>query len=104
MTAQDVWDELDDRLQQKWRGNTDPWAGPVDPAAVERELQAWRRRQSRVSWREVAENTCGCWAIDCAECGPRRADGQRPPAGHVRAWSLRQDAALQAAKIIGGDW
>lgn len=80
-------------------GNTDPWAGPVDPEAVERELQAWRRQQNtRAAQREQAADACGCWANDCAECGPRRADGERPAKGAVRRRALRVDAGLQQAK------
>ena len=78
-------------------GNTDPWAGPVDPEAVERDLQAWKRRQNtRAAQRE--QEPCGCWSLDCAECGPRRADGKRPAPGSIRASALRSDARLQQAQ------
>jgi len=81
-------------------GNTDPWAGPVDPEAVERELQAWRRSQNtQAAQRE--QQPCGCWASDCAECGARCADGKRPPKGAVRAAALRNDALLQQARENG---
>lgn len=84
--------------QQPVPGNLDPWAGPVDPCAAARELQAFKRRQNtRAAQRENAADACGCWANDCDECGPRRADGHRPSKGAVRAAALRSDALLQQA-------
>lgn len=83
-----AWDDLTDDQRRRYQGNLDPWAGPVDPNA----------RQPRVPAQRGNEDACGCWENDCAECGPRRADGQRPAKGQRRAWALRQDAALQQAK------
>lgn len=74
-------------------GNIDPWAGPTDPEAVARYL-----RQARSQSRGEPGDECRCWANDCAECGPRRADGKRPRKGEVRASALRSDANLQQAK------
>lgn len=89
-----AWDDLTTEQQFRYAGNLDPWAGPVDPVAQARYLERTRRIQPDPRDRDV----CGCWASDCAECGPRYADGERPPRGHRRRWALRQDAALQQAK------
>lgn len=91
------WDALTPAQQDQHRGNLDPWAGPVDPVAHERWAARWRASQNtRAAQRE--QEPCGCWANDCAECGPRRADGKRPAKGAVRAAALRSDALLQQAK------
>lgn len=87
-----AWEDLTTEQQFRYAGNLDPWAGPVDPVAQER----YQRRAA--AQRGPNPDPCGCWASDCAECGPRHADGERPPRGHVRRWALRQDAALQQAK------
>lgn len=87
-----AWDDLTPDQRFRYAGNTDPWAGPTDPVAVQRAEDRAAAAQFR------NEDPCGCWALDCAECGPRRAGGERPPAGHVHAWALRQDAHLQRAK------
>lgn len=89
------WDQLTQAQRFRYAGNLDPWAGPVDPVAAERAAARTPRPGTR---EELAENTCGCWSLDCAECGARAADGQRPPKGHRRAWALRQDAAHQQAR------
>lgn len=88
-----AWEDLTTEQQFRYAGNLDPWAGPVDPVAQERYLTRARRQQ-----RPEPGDGCGCWANDCAECGARRADGQRPRKGEVRARALRDDAALQQAK------
>lgn len=88
-----TWDNLTDDQRRRYAGNLDPWAGPVDPAAQEAALERSRCRRS-----ERNPDPCGCWNNDCAECGPRLADGERPARGQVRAWALRQDATLQQAK------
>lgn len=87
------WDNLTDDQRRRYQGNLDPWAGPVDPEAQARYL---RRHRATQDPRDA--DLCGCWASDCAECGPRRADGERPAKGATRRWALRQDAALQQAK------
>lgn len=92
------WDQLTDAQRFRYAGNTDPWSGPVDPVAQERELERHRRSMARPSRQELEDNTCGCWRRDCADCGARIADGKRPAKGNQRAWSLRQDASLQQAK------
>lgn len=74
-------------------GNLDPWVGPTDPDAEARALRLFHARQ-----RPERQEACGCWAADCGECGPRRADGQRPPSGHVRLYALRQDARYLQAR------
>lgn len=86
-----AWGDLTPDQQFRYAGNLDPWAGPVDPVARERQAR-------RTPPQGRNEDPCGCWASDCAECGPRYADGGRPPKGHRRAWALRQDAALQQAR------
>ena len=86
------WENLTDEQRARYAGNLDPWAGPVDPEAHDH----WARRQRQA--RPEPQESCGCWSLDCAECGPRHTDGQRPPKGHRRRWALRQDAALQRAK------
>lgn len=85
---QDLWDSLDERLQARWAGNTDPWAGPCDPAAVARELAAFKRtRNPREARADHADSTCCCGMGDCAYCGAVRADGQRPSRdGLLRFW------------------
>lgn len=105
-TAEGRWLEgLDERTEQDRMaappipGNTDPWAGPVDPDAVERELVKWQRsRNTRAAQRE--QEPCGCWMRDCAECMARLSDGQRPTPGSTRAAALRSDALLQQAKEL----
>lgn len=84
-SRQDDWDALTDAERIRWAGNIDPWLGPIDPAAEERALTIWRR--TRNAHAAAAEQVpCGCWASDCAECGPRRAGGQRPPKGQRRRY------------------
>lgn len=85
---QDLWDSLDERLQARWAGNLDPWAGPVDPDAQARELARFKRtRNPREAARDHADSTCCCGMRDCAYCGAVRADGQRPdPAKVARFW------------------
>lgn len=98
-TLQAEWDALTPDQQAQHRGNLDPWAGPVDPAAYARWLRT--HQSSQRTWqakREQQADACGCWANDCAECGPRRADGERPAKGAVRRRALRVDAGLQQAK------
>lgn len=96
MTTQELWDELDERLQKRWAGNTDPWAGPVDPRAHRRAVEQSRRDSCR-----ERQEVCGCGMGDCGECGPRRADGWRPAKGSVRARALHADALLERAKVNG---
>lgn len=98
---QGTWDELTDREQSIWSGNTDPWAGPVDPVAYDRWLR--RHRADVTGWRAIRENdTCGCWSSDCAECGARISDGQRPTEGavrrFVRASTVSRIASLHALR------
>lgn len=82
MTAQTLWDTLEERLQKKWAGNTDPWLGPVDPEAQARELEEWKRtRNPRLARMDHAASTCACGMNDCAYCGALRADGHRVDAG-----------------------
>lgn len=87
------WADLAPDVQTQFRGNLDPWTGPVDPEAQARALRDFQRRQDP---RDV--DPCGCFQTDCAECGARMADGHRPAKGHRRRWALRQDAAVQRAK------
>lgn len=61
---------------------TDPWASYVPPTAAP----------------DLEGDTCHCWMADCAECGPKMADGKRPRPGEVRRSALQADASLQAAK------
>ena len=97
---QDLWDSLDERLQAKWAGNTDPWVGPCDPSAVRGELARWQAsRNPRQAARE--QEPCGCWMRDCGECGPRISDGHRPAAGVVLESSLRSEGLLEQARANG---
>lgn len=82
MSAQTLWDTLDERLQRKWTGNLDPWRGPVDPDAQAAELARFKRtRNPREARADHADSTCACGMWDCAYCGARRADGHRVDAG-----------------------
>ena len=70
-----------------WTGNTDPWAGPVDPTAVAAELRRFKRsRNPREARQDAADSGCGCWMRDCDTCGRKIADGKRPAAGVVLRW------------------
>lgn len=84
-----AWDDLTTDQRFRYRGNTDPWAGPVDPDAYDR----WKARHDADvrSWparREQEAVACGCWRLDCGECGPKAADGQRPAPGVQRRFGL----------------
>lgn len=64
-------------------GNTDPWAGPVDPQAQAR-FEA-RHRATMNSWQAQRDaDPCGCWMSDCAECMRKVGSGQRPVRGQRR--------------------
>jgi hypothetical protein len=69
-------------------GNTDPWAGPTDPEAVDKALARFKAsRNPREAARDHADSTCCCGMRDCAYCGAVRADGGRPdPSAHDRFW------------------
>lgn len=85
-----AWDDLTDDQRHRYAGNTDPWAGPVDPAAQAR-AEARHRADvtSPAALREHAHtDSCGCWRTDCAECGAKIADGRRPAPGVVRRYGL----------------
>jgi hypothetical protein len=79
------WNDLTADEQHRYRGNVDPWLGPIDPVAQDRWVNRWRREQAN----RRNEDPCGCWRWDCDECGHRMADGQRPRRGQAAAWWKR---------------
>jgi len=79
-------------------GNLDPWAGPVDPAAVER--WARKHRADVTSWRALREQpTCGCWMSDCADCMARVSNGERPAKGQRHRFVM--DMSVNRVTVLG---